>query len=33
MSQDQEREHIIQQGEAFCRKYKSDPICHPIKDR
>jgi hypothetical protein len=31
MTQDQEREAIIRQGEAFCQKYGKDPICHPIK--
>ena len=33
LSRDQEREAIIKQGEAFCLKYKNDPICHPPKDQ
>jgi hypothetical protein len=28
MSQDQQREFIIRQGEAFCRKFPADKICH-----
>jgi hypothetical protein len=33
MTQDQQREDIIGQGEAFCRRYPHDPICHRPKDR
>lgn len=29
MTQDQQREYIIRQGEAFCRRYPADKICHP----
>jgi hypothetical protein len=25
----EEREHIIDAGEAFCRKYPGDNVCHP----
>lgn len=30
LTQDQERDRVIDAGEAFCRRYKSDPICHPL---
>jgi hypothetical protein len=30
MSQSEEREFIISQGEAFCRKHPSDEMCHPL---
>jgi hypothetical protein len=32
MTQDQEREAIISQGEDFCRRYPHDRVCHPPKD-
>jgi hypothetical protein len=28
MTQDQERNFIIRQGEAYCRKFPTDKICH-----
>lgn len=32
MSMEQEREYIIQQGEAHCRKFPQDTkVCHPAK--
>jgi hypothetical protein len=33
MTEDQQREDIIGQGEAFCRRYPHDPICHRPKDQ
>jgi hypothetical protein len=29
LSQSEERERIIDAGEAFCRKYPTDRVCHP----
>jgi hypothetical protein len=29
LTQDQERDRIIDAGEAFCAKYPSDRVCHP----
>jgi hypothetical protein len=28
ITQDQQRELIIRQGEAFCRKFPTDKMCH-----
>jgi hypothetical protein len=28
MSRDAERQHIIEQGQDFCARYKDDPACH-----
>jgi len=32
LSRDEERERIIDAGEAFCRKYPTDRVCHPPKE-
>jgi hypothetical protein len=29
LTRDEERERIIDAGEAFCRKYPTDQVCHP----
>lgn len=33
MTQDQQREYIIRQGEAFCRRYPTDKICHQMEPK
>jgi hypothetical protein len=33
LTQDQQREDIIRQGEEFCQRYQHDPICHRPKDQ
>jgi flagellar basal body-associated protein FliL len=32
LSHDEERERIIAQGEAFCRRFPTDRVCHPPKE-
>jgi hypothetical protein len=29
ISRDAERQHIIEQGQDFCVRYKDDPVCKP----
>jgi hypothetical protein len=32
LSRDEQRELIIQQGEAFCGRFPDDRVCHPTKE-
>jgi hypothetical protein len=32
LSRDEERERIIDAGEAFCAKYPTDKVCHAPKE-
>jgi|SoimicmetaTmtLMA_FD_contig_31_11649255_length_325_multi_3_in_0_out_0_1 hypothetical protein len=32
LTRDEERDRIIDAGEAFCRRYPTDRVCHPQKE-